>query len=552
MKKITALLFAALIILTAMLSGCTDTAPQASSTNAAASPTVAAAAPTSAAATSAPAEPEPLPLTKLTVEVFDRGNMESSYGTPTDNKWTQLIKDAILQECNIEVEYFAVPRNDEISQLNVLMAAGTAPDIVFTYETPIWQNYCSLGGVADLTEPIQLYGENILANMSDALPYGQFEGRQMALFAKRANVTMRGAFMRKDWADALNIEIGMTDYGGYSMSVEDVYNAMKAFAEANLDGAPAGQVWGMSNYGTSHYAMLALIEAFYDQQALTDEILAVYPPFMWPNAKEGYRFVNQLFNEGLVYPDFALISGVMDKTLFGEHITNGNVGIWFNDGTYGFGNNGVYETLRQNTPTAEVITFEVLNQEGKPSYKQVYAPIGFVIFVPSFSKNVDGAVMYLNWLADYQNDRVLRLGFEGEHYDMVDGVPTVIDLDYNTKTRVSTGDLCLMYNGNPNLEENLAATLINLPEPDRPIREMAELIDNYNSFAPATFTSVIRSELDYSVALEEKEGELRVKIIMCKPEDFDATWDKLVNEYLSIGGQAVIDEKQAVWNEFYK
>jgi hypothetical protein len=39
---------------------------------------------------------------------------------------------------------------------------------------------------------------------------------------------------------------------------------------------------------------------------------------------------------------------------------------------------------------------------------------------------------------------------------------------------------------------------------------------------------------------------------MCKPEEFEAIWDRLLNEYLSIGGQAFIDEKQAVWNEFYK
>jgi putative aldouronate transport system substrate-binding protein len=119
---------------------------------------------------------------------------------------------------------------------------------------------------------------------------------------------MRGSFMRKDWADQLGIAVGQTDYGAPALSVEEIHSAMTQFVAANLDGAPAGQVWGMSNYGTTYWAMLPLLEAFYDQSALTDEVAAVYPSFMWPNAKEGYRFVNQLFNEGLVYPDFALIS----------------------------------------------------------------------------------------------------------------------------------------------------------------------------------------------------------------------------------------------------
>jgi hypothetical protein len=101
---------------------------------------------------------------------------------------------------------------------------------------------------------------------------------------------------------------------------------------------------------------------------------------------------------------------------------------------------------------------------------------------PSFSKNIEGAVLYLNWLA-ISRTTAISPGQRRRALSDGDGVPPPLTLS-TTKNPVSTGDLCLIYNGNPNLAENLASTLVNLPEKDRPVREMAELIGNHNAFAP--------------------------------------------------------------------
>ena len=69
---------------------------------------------------------------KITVEVYDRGNDDGS--DPTNNNYTKYIKEQMLAQHNVEVEFVAVPRWTEVEQINNLLAAGDAPDICLTYD----------------------------------------------------------------------------------------------------------------------------------------------------------------------------------------------------------------------------------------------------------------------------------------------------------------------------------------------------------------------------------------------------------------------------------
>ena len=70
-----------------------------------------------------------------------------------------------------------------------------------------------------------------------------------------------------------------------------------------------------------------------------------------------------------------------------------------------------------------------------------------------------------------------------------------------------------------------------------------------NTYVPYAFQQQIVSEGEYSASLGEKLGELRVKFITCAQDAFDSTWETVVGEYLSMGGQEVIDEKTAAYNK---
>lgn len=85
---------------------------------------------------------------KITVEIYDRSNEGGS--PPEDNFYTDFIKEGMLRDHNVEVEFIPVPRWTEVDVLNNLLAAGDAPDICVTYSYPTIQSYANMGGVLDM------------------------------------------------------------------------------------------------------------------------------------------------------------------------------------------------------------------------------------------------------------------------------------------------------------------------------------------------------------------------------------------------------------------
>ena len=69
---------------------------------------------------------------------------------PEDNFYTDYIKEGMLRDHNVEVEFVPVPRWTEGEVINNLLAANQAPDISVTYSYPTIQTYANMGGVLDL------------------------------------------------------------------------------------------------------------------------------------------------------------------------------------------------------------------------------------------------------------------------------------------------------------------------------------------------------------------------------------------------------------------
>lgn len=79
----------------------------------------------------------------LTVEVFDR----TLPGFTADNNFqTRYFQENVKRTLGFDVKFITVPRGQEIDKLNVLMAAGQAPDISFTYNEATIMNYIKSGG----------------------------------------------------------------------------------------------------------------------------------------------------------------------------------------------------------------------------------------------------------------------------------------------------------------------------------------------------------------------------------------------------------------------
>ena len=70
-----------------------------------------------------------------------------------------------------------------------------------------------------------------------------------------------------------------------------------------------------------------------------------------------------------------------------------------------------------------------------------------------------------------------------------------------------------------------------------------------NRHQPVTFTKTIEARVDYGSTVISKEADLLVNAVTCAEADFDAVWEKYTQEILNNGGQQIIDEQRAAYQE---
>ena len=64
-----------------------------------------------------------------------------------------------------------------------------------------------------------------------------------------------------------------------------------------------------------------------------------------------------------------------------------------------------------------------------------------------------------------------------------------------------------------------------------------------------TFTKTIEARVDYGSTVTSKEADLLVNAVTCPADQFDAVWEKYTQEILNNGGQQIIDEQRAAYQE---
>ncbi|HCC37470.1 MAG TPA: ABC transporter substrate-binding protein, partial [Treponema sp.] len=100
----------------------------------------------------------------ITIEVFDRGT-DGGKSNPTNNEWTKWIQEKLLKDENIAVTFVPVPRWEEVTALNNLMASGAPPDLCLTYSTELVNGYRDQGGLLDMSP----YIDTTLADLKSFL-----------------------------------------------------------------------------------------------------------------------------------------------------------------------------------------------------------------------------------------------------------------------------------------------------------------------------------------------------------------------------------------------
>lgn len=490
--------------------------------------------------------------TKLRVEIFDRATQGGS--DPTNNYWTDWIKEKMLDLHNIDVTFESVPRSEEIAQLNVLMASNDAPDIVFTYTLSVVYNYYKQGGVADLTDLIGQYGQTIKGYLGDdVLSYGQFEGKQYIVPAKRISRAMYTTYMRKDWLDALNLPVPET--------LDEFYDALTAFKDENPGNVEQVIPYGSASDVPWHFG--PIVDSFIDLANMSEEQMFVLgvdasssaTDLLYPGFKEGLRFLNKMYNADLIDPQFPLYK---DFAPVDDLISRGSVGAFTANYDWPIRTTpGDYNNLKSNVPDAELIPVDCFpNTEGK-NVKQLYLPTGIYNFVPASSKNVEGAVKYLDFLCQEEVRTYLTTGEEGvNHTKDENGIPVMINLQNDPR----------MMNSPNNLDYAVVVNGVDLGNPEKNVLVLSKSYEaGYEDIFKEAYNIAMKdalvfnnkvipfeSEAQFSTTLGDKRKEILANAITTSEANFDKVFDAGIQEWLSMGGQQCVNERQAYWDEYFK
>lgn len=475
----------------------------------------------------------------IQIPVYDRGFENWNVA---DNYYTQWVQQEFGEKYNVDVEYVAISRSNEVTDYMQMIAAGTAPDIIMHYDMPQAVSYYDEGAMQDIDyDELAFYAPTYWAKMQETIEtYGTIDDHQAFIFAERDPYYYNWVtLIRKDWCDQVGMEVPTT--------WEELQEVLAAWQEA-----------GLGTY--NHELIIGSFTYLYPwiEEGTTDEELALYldlnvAPFTWSATENYLRAFNEMYNAGTLDPNFYLTTDdAMEKGKFvsGEC---GTYSFYMSNGT------DVFTSLLANDPDAEVA---ILNStpsivaEGYTPYYYEYPSYGMIMGINSQSTDEERAAVYmfLEWLSQPENLTYMQYGVEGETYTVgEDGINTLV-ADYTGEAALSQNQnkdyWCLVVEsityGDEEMDLTANKSLLAPAGYEDLIQQsydMCKANEDAGLISPI-FTSVVESSADYTADLKALWQEAYVACITAAPEDFDATYEEYCQEYLDAGYQDILDEKQ--------
>lgn len=318
----------------------------------------------------------------LKIEIFDRSSDVNGFGTYNSAELMEWIQHDFGDPNNIKIEFVTASRSSETEVLNKYLASGSGPDIVFTYNPYYFAIYAKNDMLTDLTDLIDVHGSNIKALAgSELLQSGQIGGKQYAVPAKRMFTGKYVSYIRKDWLDALGLEVPKT--------TDELVNTLMKFRELDTDGS---LIPFSAQYGNSA-AIKTILQNFCMKNEYSETA-----QFSDPNYRHGLEFLNMLYNSSLLGSGYA---SDVDSVAHYTNISEGKVGFFTDSLSTSSFNRliSICELMKANDPDAELVVCDAITNSDGKHFKEMNPDSGMYIFIPAYSTKAELAVKYLDWLS---------------------------------------------------------------------------------------------------------------------------------------------------------
>ena len=489
----------------------------------------------------------------LRVETFDR----NVTGLDVTNCWQLHYAQEHFGDPNhIKLQFVSYSRWDEHTLLTNDLQGGTACDICPTYNGPV-QQCIDDEGIWQLDELLDQYGPNLKAFLGDVLDFGRQDHdgdgvkEQWFIPARRISVANVGNFIRQDWLTALNME-KPTD-------IESFTAFLRAAKAAKL-GGDNGVPFAFSIFAQDPmFNVRRITDAFVDFSQVTEEdwVANSANPEMLPGAKEGFRWLNTLYNEGLLPETFAL--------------TNNDAA---NDTALIMGYNGFFSQqpdqpwrtdknlqieLAKNVEGGHWVTVNPFKNDslGGKTLHDVYAANGLKIIIPKTTdeKTAIAAIKYLDWMAIPENMFAMQNGTEGINYE---GISEEFGIPYGVKSadqvpdenKMHAGDICFIVNGlyYGSDEKNAAALALPFAGFEKDVQD--SYVDALtDAWTQISFSVNIQAQTDYGDTIKSAQGKFLADVVSAAPDKFDEVFDAGIQAILRSGADKMIEEFRQAYKD---
>lgn len=308
----------------------------------------------------------------------------------------------------------------------LLFASGNLPDLIhynFSTYTGGMAQAVSDKIIYPINEIIDQYAPDLRAVLDsndiyrkvNSTPNGDIVGFPFIRGDELLVVSM-GMIIRQDWLDDLKMEMPSTP--------DELYHVLKAFKEQKGATVPLSMTnWGLS-YGLIEEG--AITSPFnLPQAAFYQKNGTVYYGYYQQEYKGVLEYLNKLYNDGLLDPNFATI----DSNTVNSNIMNGMSGATVGAVGGGIGNYLSTMESKDSKFNVSAVGSLVANKGDMAMCGQYDNPIyGITTAITTACKNKEAAAQFLNYGYTEEGHMLFNFGIESESYTMENGVPTYTDI----------------------------------------------------------------------------------------------------------------------------
>ncbi|MDE1549430.1 extracellular solute-binding protein [Jeotgalibaca caeni] len=480
----------------------------------------------------------------------DTGSSQSSETTATENtstkdsvSWMTMlhtpappsgdVESKLEEHTGMDIEFQWVPDASKEERINAALASGTLADIVSLTQisnTTVRQALAS--GMFWDVEPYLDQFENLATISDETIEVSRIGGKLYGVpFQKQ--VARYGTLIRKDWLENLGLEVPKT--------VEELGEVARAFSEDDPDGNGVDDTVGIVDRAESYAVGFRYLSGIFGAGNFFDvnDKGEIIPSFMQPEFKEAMEWYREVYSNGWMNSDFA----VMAKNDQKDYLVNGKGGIVFS-GLFDANN---YMMGAVGTPQEETMDWVLVNDLTHEDVERrvlsdTNGGMGGWLAIPKTNVETEEDLLvvlqFINDLMDMEPYTLMTHGIEGVHYEIAEGdiYKRLDDTVWQQEVQPYAGSRPSELVASFKVESELS-------------NEATEKIEENTEFAVINPAQPLESETyttQWSSLVEGiEDAYYQYMMGEIEMDGFDAA----VDTFLQNGGQTVIDEFTANYKE---